>query len=92
MSVDSAVSLLVHASRVSPPLRSAVAEVEGRITYLERALYDLLDTLERGDGFKVQERLATAGRLLGLPRYMHSSDGFVCHSEAETTAQSDGDR
>ena len=36
---------------------------------LRNSLHDLLDLLERGDGFQQKERMRTAGRLLGLQRY-----------------------
>lgn len=40
-----------------------------RCRALEGALVDLLDTVERGDEFKIWERKQVAGRLLGLARY-----------------------
>lgn len=39
-----------------------------QIARLNQALYDLLDTLERGDGYRQRERMAAAGKLLGLQR------------------------
>jgi hypothetical protein len=40
MSVDSALTLLIQASRVSPPLREAVAEVNEEIQRLRAILAD----------------------------------------------------
>ncbi len=41
---------------------------------LREALHDLLDSLERGDGFHQRERMARAGRLLGLQRHDGATD------------------
>ena len=41
--VEGALNLLVNASRVSPPLRAAVQEVEDEIRRLRDALYEIID-------------------------------------------------
>jgi hypothetical protein len=38
-------------------------------------LIDLLDSLERGDGYQQRERMTRAGLLLGFARYAEHSDG-----------------